>query len=269
MTNSIDNMGFHDFKAKKMRVMIGSKVMKLEVVNDYDSVDETSIRKEYDDKLDNIKVSIKQYVKRLSKDIELKEKELTKKLNESCPMPNVNTVHARQGLSVVKDDYYDDCLIWLYSGVYSPKYVVGGYSYEKKNRIEPAFIKKNTSNITLVVKTKGKQIVSVKTSKPIGLGLFQHYHMMTSGDCWGNWKHAEETWETPDDIIALCRKAETLLETINLDSIANRSPRGLSRLATLKKHLLLNDDVRSTTTTQSNSRIGIDTNNTNTGWSTI
>ena len=237
--NTLDNVSIDDVKSEGMTVRIGGRVVKLEITEEV-SLPEDDIRAEYSakltEKLQQIKSVLNEKMSEMSymveqnrMDYEEKERELQERLNSSNIMPNVTREHAKSGLSVVSNG--NGRMVWLYQGVYWPKYVDG-------RPIEPKYSKRLISPVTIEIKTEDDRVNEVIVRKTIGLDKFSHYHAMgRSSDCWGDWRHPQ-TWSSPDDILAIGREALVILENVNSNSPGTTTPTGLPRLSTLQQHLL-------------------------------
>ena len=241
LRNVIDGVSVEDIQLDGVQMRVGNRLVRLEVVSDQPIDIEDDIRKEYrkklNDKLSNVKdVVNKKFSEMISsvgvlkEEVKRKEQDLSRRLAEANIMPPINMNHAEQGLSVVGSRGNTDKsrLTWLVQGIYWPKFLDG-------KQIEPQYQKKMISSITFVIETEENRVLGVSTRMPLGLGYFSHYHQ-SRPDCWGNW-HWPVTYETPDDIIAIAREAEGVLENINTGSLANHTPTKLPRINTLKRHL--------------------------------
>lgn len=239
MFECLDSVDIDSLESDGLTIRVGGKVLKLNVVSTTPIPEVAEIKEEFRQKLNeqqrlikekiNSKINeITEYHHSMRMEYRRKEKELKEILARSAPMPDINYVHAQNGLSVVKGDG-KDCLIWLVQGVYWPKTL-------DHQQIDPKFSKKMISNIVYMIETRGQKVTSVSTRKPIGLDYFSHYHQ-SRPDCWGKWKN-KSSWKQPNDIIRIAREAEAVLENINTGSIAENNPRGLPRSSTLKRHLI-------------------------------
>lgn len=235
----IDNVTIEDIKTDGIVVRSGNKILKLQVHEEVDFSIEDEIKAEIETKVQERMKSIKKKINdkvstilressHIRMEAEKKERELHEKLKKTRPMPEITYSHAEKGLSVVKSST-PGSYIWLASGIYWPKTVNGKV-------IEPKYSKKLMSHVIFLIETNDSRIVRLSTRQPIGLGYFEHYHQRRP-DCWGKFK-PEREWKTPDDLIKLAREAEAVLENVNLDSIADRSPAGLPRLSTLERHVI-------------------------------
>jgi len=244
MFGYLDGIDVDSIKTEGLSIRAGNKVLKLNVVSETPIPEIEEVKKEFRKKLTEQLQSIKSkinskmteasnYINGLKREYERKEMDLKDRLKRSSPMPDVFYSHSQKGLSVVKGSEKDK-LIWFVQGVYWPKY------FDSK-QLEAKFSKKMITQITFMIETNGKTVTRISTRKIIGLDYFSHYHQ-SKPDCWGNWKYASK-WETPDDIIAIAREAEAVLENINSASIANNSPRGLPRLITIRRHILSKKDI--------------------------
>lgn len=247
MFRMIGAVSMDDLETNGFTIRCGTKLLKLGVTEIEDLTMETEIREELRSKLGERLSTIKdrlnekitevvQYTSQIKMEAERKERELEEKIRKAKPMPDVFLSHAKRGLSVIKGDGRDE-LIWFVQGIYWPKTIDG-------KMIDPKYSKKLLTNIVFMIQTKNKSITRVTTRQPIGLDYFEHYHQQKP-DCWGKWKH-QPNFNQPDDIIAVARTAEAVLENVNSHSLANRSPRGLPRFATLQRHMAPNKEVKRT-----------------------
>jgi len=241
MFGIVDSVQVDDIQNEGITIRSGNKLLKLQVVSEEPIAIEDEIREEFRQKLrtkmQEIKNRLNQKVteivestSRIKAEAERKERELKRQLQQAIPMPQVTMEHAKRGLSVVKGSRQGE-LIWLVQGVYWPKFV-------DQRPIEPRYSKKLISNVIYMVQTKDNRVTRVSTHKPIGLEYFDHYHQQNP-DCWGQWSYPK-SWRNADDIIAIARAAEAVLENVNSNSIAHSSPRGLPRKATLFRHRVIN-----------------------------
>jgi len=239
MFDCLDSVDIDKIESDGLSIRVGDKLLKLNVVSQSAIPEVAEIKEEFRLKLNEQQRLIKQKINDKINEIteyhhsmrieyRRKEKELKDILARSAPMPDINYVHAQQGLSVVKGDNADS-LIWLVQGVYWPKTI-------DQRQIDPKFSKKMISNVVFMITTNKQMVTSVSTRKPIGLDYFSHYHQ-SRPDCWGKWKNTSN-WKTPNDIIKIAREAEAVLENINTGSVADQNPRGLPRKSTLSRHII-------------------------------
>lgn len=239
MISQIDTVSMDQIKLNGMTIRCGRELVKLTVSGVEDLTMEDEIREELRLKLGEKLASIKdrlnekitevvQYTNQIRIEAERKEKELEQKIRNAKPMPDVHMSHAKRGLSVIKGDGRDE-LIWFVQGIYWPKTI-------DRKPIDPKYSKKLLTNIIFMVTTKNSNVTGVSTRTPIGLEYFSHYHQHRP-DCWGKWSYPK-SFSSPDDIISIARAAEAVLEDVNSHSLANRSPRGLPRFATLQRHII-------------------------------
>lgn len=239
MEQIIDGVSVEDIRANGMTIRMGGKLVKLEVA----SVETPSIEDEIRDelrgqlrqRLEMIKNSLNakitemvSFTSSIRAEFERKERQYKDKLRSVRAMPDVSMDHAQKGLSVVKGRNMDS-LIWLVQGIYWPKFV-------DFKPIEPKYAKKLLTHIIIMIETSGENVTRVSTRKTIGLDYFEHYHQ-SSPDCWGKWKWKSRWGGNPNEIIDIAREAEAVLENVNTGSVANRTPRGLPRLDTLRRHV--------------------------------
>ena len=252
MLDLLDSINPDDIKAEGVTLSFGGKSFKFKELEIFEEVDlEAKLRKEFKYKLNTQQQRIREKIngkinqlllmhQQKQQDLDRKEKELKKQYSNAAMMPDIHERHMVQGLSVVKGSSNNE-LIWIYRGIYNPKYIIKYVSGSKKRQIIPSrLVNRMKTDILIVITTKGDQIIDVKTKQNKSSGVnntlpkFPHYHQTSTGDCWGSWKHPH-SWKTPDDILRCAKDAEAVLEVINTGSIASRGPSGLPRLQTLEK----------------------------------
>ena len=232
--NKLNGLHVDDLKVDGFQIRSGNKILKFSVQEETECNIEDEIRKELKDKLSkrlveigkNVKSKLDEmsnFVSTIKIEYESKKVDLDRKLSSANLMPDITYRHAQKGLSLSKG-YDDGRLLWLVQSVYWPKYV-------NDRIIDPKYSKRLIHHIIIAVETLGDKVMNVTVRKPIGLDSFNHYHH----NCWGAWTWAK-TWETPDDILEIAKQAEVVLETVNMGSLADASPRGLMRASTLEKH---------------------------------
>ncbi|MBU0777886.1 hypothetical protein KKF82_06475 [Patescibacteria group bacterium] len=235
MESELSTVIIDNIKTDGFSIRSGNKLLRLVVEEESPIPYEDEIRKELKTKVSqrllDIGIEMKrrlnelsQYVSKVKDEYEEKKRVLDSKINSNNIMPDVSYKHACKGLSIVKSNNDSNRYMWLVQGVYWPKYI-------NNNVIEPTYSKRLINHVIFLIETSGDSIMNVSVRKPIGLSTFDHYHR----NCWGGWKIPRK-WKTPDDIIEIARQAEVVLETINVGSVANNSPRGLMRLMTIEKH---------------------------------
>lgn len=255
-----------NIQADGISIRSGNKIIKLQVTEEVVIDDTEMIKKELEEKFteeyrkltqqfsdykDQAKHSLREEERKLAR----KQRELDKLMNETTHLPPLTKTHLHAGLAVAKNERGG--LTWSFKTVYAPKFV-------GNRRIEPNFAKRLVTPICIEVTTNNGKVSSLVVRQILGNKKFHHYHSMsTSSDCWGNFKFEGVSASTPDDMITFCREVSLLLETINDMSIGTSNPRGLSRLATVEKHLLdaeekAEDKAAKTTTNSRNSRAGVD-----------
>jgi hypothetical protein len=228
-------------QADGISIRIGNRIVKLQVTEETVIDDVETVRKELEEKfseyVNNVKSQFENYKEQMrtvlmkeKEKISQKEKELARRISEVSTLPNLTFDHMRIGLSVSKNNHG---LVWSYKAVYAPKFV-------SDRRIDPTFAKRLVTPICIEVYTDGAGLVyDCKVKQILGDKKFQHYHSLGgNSDCWGNFKPNGRTITEPNDMIAFCREAVAVLETINDMSIGTMNPRGLPRYNTLKKNLL-------------------------------
>jgi hypothetical protein len=238
--NYIKNIEISDVKSKEISIRIGNEIIVFSQSGRYNLSIEDEIREELkvevNKKLQSIGERLNERIQSASEMIstyknqyEMKKHEVEEKLKNASIMPDINFNHASRGLSVVKGGRAGE-YIWLMNGIFNPKYI-------DDRMIEKKYRSMMLTQVVFVISTRDNKITNIEIRKPIGLGDFRHYHT----NCWGDFKYSRE-WSTPDDIISLAKEAEIVLETINSMSLADRSPDGLPRFQTVKKHLLNKGD---------------------------
>jgi hypothetical protein len=257
---TIGTTDVESIKADGITVRTGNRVIRMQVVEDT-TIPEDDIKKELEEKfreeLVRMRDSFETYKSSMKETLAMhrgrfKEKEalLQVELSRINKLPNINDSHADQGLSVVNNNNTrDGGLVWYFKCVYNPKYVNG-------TQIDPAWAKRIMTPVTIVMKTNSEnQVTQVKIVKIIGHQKFMHYHSMSqSSDCWGDWRVSGKVVETPEDAIKVFKDALMVLETINEFSLGDRTPTGLSKFDTIKKHLVQDGEVAADSRTAINSR---------------
>jgi hypothetical protein len=259
MIELLDSINVDDLESEGLRISLGGKTFTfkdIEVVND-ESVEER-IRNEFRDKLntqqqkirDKINAKINQLLvmhQQKQRELDRKEEKMRKKFSETAKMPDLNETHLAKGLSVVKGST-SNSLIWVYNGFYNPRFIihypnsrVSDYNKVRKP-IPQRLANKMKQPMLVLVYTKDNKVTRVATKTVDKLQPFPHYHQQTTSDCWGNWR-VPSSWNTPDDILQIAKTAESVLETINEGSLAERSPSGLPRIATIIKAIKNVDPV--------------------------
>ncbi len=251
--NILAGVSISDTKLKDITIRIGGRVLKYEQISNTEYSLDKEIREEYNvlltEKMKRIRDVINEkfnetlQVLQMAKDEYLrKENILLDKLKKSSPMPDVTMNHARKGLSIIKGDRNGE-IHWLVRRTYAPKtvtMVLSGSGDSSKNVfIKPVFASKLVTPIFIMITTIDDKVISVSTRKIGGLELFSHYHQ-ANPDCWGRWKYSTN-WSTPDDIIRIADEAASVLENINMGSIAKHEPIGLPSTTVLKRNLLDNE----------------------------
>lgn len=255
---TLDTVKVDDVTLKGVTMRIGDKVLKLQVVQTtpIDVVEE--IKAEYktalNKRLESIKGVIHQKVtdmtnsvSQIREEMEKKEEELKKRLDRAQIMPPLTMEHMQKGLSVAPGARKNE-IIWFVRSVYWPKFI-------DRKPIEPKYAKKLITPMVIQITTEGDQVKMVSTKTMIGLRDFSHYHQ-ANPDCWGRWVWARK-FKTPDDIIALAREAEGVLENINSGSIAKRNPVGLPTFQVLQRHLMKEKGPLKVEVDESNARTGV------------
>jgi len=252
MLDELESISVEDLKSEGVSLTFGGKTFKLtdlEIIEE-DTVEE-KLRKEFKEKLNSqqqrIRDKINEKINQLlimhqnkQQELDRKEKAMKKKYSSVAMMPEITENHMLRGLSVVKGNTMDE-LLWVYRGVYNPRFLIVYDNYNDKQRkpLPSRLVNRMKKPILLLLKTKGNKITNVSTHVSANNGdrtlpRLQHYHQTGSSDCWGSWHH-QESWKTPDDILQCAKDAEAVLETINSGSYASRGPAGLPRTATLEK----------------------------------
>lgn len=258
-----------NIKTDGITIRVGNQIVKFVASETQDILVEDEVKNElregYNAEVEKLKEqyntlvrSTKDQAKQRTRELDRREEELNRKAREIVALPVLNDKHVRQGLTVSKQS--GSGYLWSYICVYAPKYV-------NNKVIDPNFAKRLMTPIRIFVYTDDNwKVTNVKLVKLINCDKFEHYHSMSSGrDCWGGMKFSGEIVDTPDKALKFLKDVQIVLETVNRMSIANRSPKGLSRLATLENHLL-NDrpdpqnNKRETTASRRNERAGFDEN---------
>lgn len=220
---------------------VGNRLVKFTVDSDNVLDVENEIRNEFKNKVskrleqlgDIIQTKMNEVssiVSSYKREFDRKEKLLTDELKASAKMPNVSLSHAQKGLSVVKGNNKDE-IIWLYKGIYYPRFI-------DRKLIDPKFSKRLITNVVFVIRTENGSVKEILIKRSTDLSKFDHYHQMSNNsDCWGNFKW-QRICNTPDEIISLAKEAEAVLENVNSLSLAQRNPSGLPRFETLNSHIV-------------------------------
>lgn len=236
--SSLDNI-----KSDGMTIRVGGQIIKFVASEVQDVGVEGEIRSELEskyneeyvklkDQFDNFKSMVQDQVNQKNREIKDKERELQEMLRNNVALPTITEKHMKAGLTVSKQTG-DRGYLWSYICVYAPKYI-------NNKVIDPTFAKRLMTPIRIFVYTDSDWKVSnVKLVKLINCDKFHHYHSMSGArDCWGGMKYSGEVVDTPEKAVKFMKDVQIVLETINGLSIGNRAPKGLSRLATVEKHLL-------------------------------
>jgi len=254
MLVDLDSINEETLKSEGVTLSFGGKTFKftdLQIIDD-ESL-EVKIRNEFKEKINErqqrIRDKINQKINQLllmhqnkQQEMERKEQQLRDKYEKAAMMPDINESHMLKGLSVVKGRQNDQ-LIWIYRAVYNPRFVIvysdSFNNRKKKFAIPERLVSRMKSEMLILIHTRGSSVTSIATKKSENNGNhsledFPHYHQQGGGDCWGKWSY-ERKWNTPDDIIKLAKDAESVLETVNGGSLAQRGPAGLPRYSTLEK----------------------------------
>lgn len=263
-------------KADGITVRCGNKVLKLTVTGE-ESLVEDDIRKEYEEKIEilhsdclqkmsDYKSQMKSTLMIHKKDFKKQERELQLKLNNINDIPLLSEKHAQEGLSVISNS---GGFIWYFKCVYQPKFI-------NERVIDPKFASRLMTPIQIEIKTdKSGMVYNLRLIKIIGNEKFSHYHATGSTDCWGDYNYTQHLHNDPDMIIKFCHKVQSLLEVINSFSLGTDNPNGLSRIATLNKHIIktdmMDENPKKSSINSRNSRSGFDqtvNEDVSDGWST-
>lgn len=226
-------------KHEGVSLRIGNQLVNFTFSSEKDLTPADEVVKDLQDKFDKQVADVKENFEKQKSQLKFihdkKVKELEKlrddlkdKLNDINIMPDITYDHFRRGLTICKDG---PNMVWLYRCEYKARYL-------NNYLIKEDFVKKKlTKPVIVELKTNQNSVVSLKVLNIDG-SKFVHYHSFSNrDDCWGNWKFNSKRIETPDDAIILCDEAINVLSVINELSIANRAPRGLPRLPTIRKYL--------------------------------
>lgn len=254
-------------QADGISIRSGNKVIRLQVTEEVVIDDADAIKQELEAKFeesynklvsefDQYRDQMKSTLSREKTKYREKKADLERQLSESRTLPALTRKHLHQGLSVAL--HGEQGLVWAYKTVYAPMFV-------GNRRIDPSFAKRLVTPVSIEAYVNGSgKIYDLIVRQILGNKKFYHYHSMSSSsDCWGNFEYSGKRIPNPDDMLKFLQEASYLLETINDMSIGTSNPRGLSRLATLEKHLLApedrpeNDRTRSSTNSR-NTRAGVD-----------
>jgi hypothetical protein len=257
---TLDNVKVDDVALKGVTLRIGDKVLKLQVVQTtpLDVVEE--IKAEYkqalNKRLESIKGVIHQkvtdmtnFVAQIREEMERKEDELKKRLDQAQIMPHITYEHAQRGLSCSPGGRKNE-MFWYVRSIYWPKFI-------DRKPIDPKYAKKLITPMVIQITTEGDQVKGVHTKTPVGLRNFSHYHQ-AEPDCWGRWSWTRK-WKNPDDILALAKEAEGVLENVNSGSVAKRNPIGLPTFQVLQRHLIKEKGPLKVEVDENNTRAGVTT----------
>jgi hypothetical protein len=256
LINELDSINVDDLKSEGLRISLGGKTFTfkdVEVVAD-ESV-EDRIRNEFRDKLNTQQQRIREKInakinqllvmhQQKQRELDRKEEQMKKKFAETAKMPDLDESFIGRGLSVVKGRS-NNSLVWIYRGEFNPRFIIHypNNSVSDRNKVKKPIpkrlVNKMKQPMLILVRTKDSNVRSVATRTIKGNNPFPHYHQQTTQDCWGNWNHPN-SWRTPNDILQIAKTAESILETINQGSLAERNPTGLPRIDTIIKAI---DDV--------------------------
>ena len=250
MIADLESISIDNLKSEGVSLSFGGKTFKfkdLEIIEDESLEDK--IRKEFRDKLNNQQTKIREKInakinqlllmhQQKQDELTRKEQSLKNKYKNTAMMPSITSTHFKKGLSVVKGSNHGE-LEWFYRGMYKPKFMViyedgSAYSGSRKERyaIPVRTVNRLERPVFIKVTTKGDQITEIKTLDVDTMDDFDHYHT----NCWGRWESwRNKRWSSPNDILAIIKEAEGVLETVNQGSIARRSPSDMPKLATLVK----------------------------------
>jgi hypothetical protein len=269
----VELSSLENIKTEGISVRVGNQIVHFEAANVQDITVEQEVRNEFQEgydaevqklarQYDDLKDTLKDQYLTKNQELDRKERDLNKRLSETVQLPTITEDFLRKGLSVSRrnEGYRGDHsgYLWSYVCVYAPKYV-------SNKVIDPAWAKRLMTPIRIFVYTDAKWgVTEVRLVKLINCDKFQHYHSLSrSSDCWGGMKFSGEVVDTPEKALAFIKNIQIVLETINRMSIGQRAPKGLSRLATVEKHLLSDrpdpeNNGRSTTNSRRNDRAGFD-----------
>jgi len=258
----LSSIDLSDVKANGIQLQVGGQLLKFGLAEETTTTSEEEIKEDLKTQVNakfsqikeavNVKLfEIKQSIEEGNRENEIRleraladanerESQAKRKLEDNTLMPDITSRHAKQGLSVVKahsNDYgsAENSYIWLFSGTYWPK-TYNGHPLNERT------VKKMVSPIVLEIRTVGDKIESIVVRTAVGFKKFKHYHGYSGSDCWGNWNINNLRWNTPDDVIVIAEKALAVLENINGNSFATRTPTGLPRPSTLAKNLIKGED---------------------------
>lgn len=252
MIADLESISVDNLKNEGVSLSFGGKTFKfkdLEIIEDESLEDK--IRREFRDKLNNQQTKIREKInakinqlllmhQQKQDELTRKEQNLKNKYKNTAMMPSISRTHFRKGLSVVKGTNHGE-LEWLFRAEYKPKFMViyedgSAYSGSNKERyaIPARMVNRLQRPIVLQILTKGDQITSIRTLDAETMDDFSHYHT----NCWGRWESwKNKRWNKSDDILAIMKEAQGVLETINQGSIATRAPSDMPKFATLLKEV--------------------------------
>ena len=236
--SSLDNI-----KTEGISIRVGNQIVNFVAAETQDILVEDEVKNEMREGFDTevkrlseqykgLVGSLKDQYKSRNRDLDKRETDLRELMRQNVQLPVLTEKIMRKGLTVSRRDR-DDGYVWSLTCVYAPKYV-------SNKIIDPAFAKRLMTPIRIFIYTDNNwKITEVKLVKLINCEKFSHYHSLSGNrDCWGEMKFQGEHVETPEKALRFLQQVQMVLETINRLSIGTSSPRGLSRLSTVEKHLL-------------------------------
>lgn len=236
-------MNFNDVRAEGISIRVGGRKMKLYVdeENDVPEIEEVrnDLREKFNQKLQSIKDYLNEEVSGMyttfeghkqAVEEERKKFERARIDAETDRMPQISYNLATEGLSVTKGQQ-SGSLLWLYRDFYWPKYIDG-------ELIDVEFSKSLITPIVIEIVTKDYNVMSCRVCKFFNLGKFNHYHAMGSGsDCWGSWSPNSYTWNTPEDVLNIGKRASQIITDVNTGSPGQENPQGLPSMQELKNNV--------------------------------
>jgi len=245
----LDSIDIDNLKSEGLRISLGGKTFTfkdVEIVAD-ESVEER-IRNEFRTKLNDQQQRIREKInskinqllvmhQQKQRELDRKEEQMRKKFAETAKMPDLDESYIARGLSVVKGRS-NNSLVWIYRATYNPRFIIHypNNSVSDRNKVKKPIpkrlVNKMKQDMLILVKTKNDQVTGVVTRTLKGNSPFPHYHQQTTNDCWGTWNYPQH-WNSPQDILQIAKTAESILETVNQGSLADRGPTGLPRISTI------------------------------------
>jgi len=257
MCSDLNSVNVDDINSNDVRLTLGGKTFRFTKVEAVEEENvESIIRKEFKEKINDQLTRIREKInnkvvqmqlmyQQMTDEFKRKERKLQSKYKNSAMMPQISREHFCKNLSVFKGDDQGE-LVWMYRCEYKPRFMIiyndplGNEPRKVRRALPKRMVNRLKKPMVIEITTKADQIINIITKEHNEslnqLINMEHYHRSGSGNCWGTWNaYLNASWKTPDDILYWMKEAEGVIETINYGSIADSSPDGLPRAATVKK----------------------------------